>query len=54
MEYSIEDLIGMLNLGVIIANGKNEENVKIPKNAAIEMSVYLQDLLIAVGPIEES
>ena len=53
MEYSIKDLIGMLNLAVIIANGKNEKNVQIPKDAAIELTVYLQDALVALGQDEE-
>ena len=44
MEYSVEDLIGMLNLGVIIANGNNNDMVSIPKEAALEIVTYLQDL----------
>lgn len=44
MEYEIEELIGMLNLGLIIANGKGVDKVEIPKEAALEMNVYLHEL----------
>ena len=44
MDFSITDLIGMINLSVIIADGRNTENVSIPREAAIEISVYLQEL----------
>ena len=44
MEYTVEELIGMLNLSIIIANGNDHDNVSIPKNAAREISVYLEDL----------
>lgn len=42
MDYSVQDLIGMLNLGVILARGGDE--VKLPKNAVIEIRVYLEQL----------
>jgi hypothetical protein len=44
MEFSITDLIGMLNLGVIIARGRSADKVEIPQEAAIEINVYLKEL----------
>ena len=44
MEYSVGDLIGMLNLGIIICHGKGGDKVEIDKNAALEMVVYLEEL----------
>ena len=49
MEYSVKDLIGMLNLAVIIANGKSKDNVEIPKDAALELVTYLQDLEVLMS-----
>ena len=43
-EYGIDGLIGMLNLAMIIANGKNEPFVSIPKEGAIEMVACLEQL----------
>lgn len=44
MEYTIEELIGMINLGVIIARAKGTDKVEIPVEAALEMSVQLTTL----------
>jgi len=44
MEFSITDLIGMLNLGVIIARGRSADKVEIPQEAAVEINVYLKEL----------
>ena len=49
MEYSVEDLIGMLNLAIIIANGTGSDKVSIPIDAAPEMVMYLEDLLVLIG-----
>lgn len=43
MEYSIKDCIGFINLALIIANGQGKEKVEIPKEAALEISVYLSE-----------
>ena len=44
MEYTVTDLIGMLNLGLIIAYGTNEDKFNIPVDAAKELIVYLENL----------
>jgi hypothetical protein len=49
MDYSIKDLIGMLNLARIIANGSGKDKVEIPKDAAAEMTVYLEELKNLLG-----
>ena len=50
MEYSVDDLIGMLNLGLIIAKGKEKDMVEIPKDAVPEIIVYLEDFKVCIGP----
>ena len=42
--FSVNDLIGMLNLAVIIANGKGEEMAKIPIDGALLLVERLKDL----------
>ena len=54
MNYTIDELIGMINLSLIIANGRNDENVHIPKEAALEINVYLEELKTLLSPIEEA
>lgn len=54
MEYSITDLIGMLNLGVIIARGNSADMVKIPQEAAVEINVYLKQLKEILEASEET
>lgn len=49
MEYTIRDMIGMLNLGIVAAHGKKSDKVEIPIDAALEIAVYLQDLCNLVG-----
>ena len=48
MEYSITDLIGMINLAIIIANVKGEDEIKIPKLAASEMKTYLENFNLVI------
>lgn len=42
MDYSIKDLIGMLKLAVIVANGNEKDKVEIPKDVTVEMIFYLE------------
>lgn len=48
MEYSITDLIGMINLAIIAANGDGEDYIKIPKLAASEMKTYLENFNLVI------
>ena len=44
MEYEIDDLIGMLNLGLIVADAGGETMIRIPRQAALELITHLEDL----------
>lgn len=44
MNYTIDELIGMLNLGVIVANGTVDDHVHISTDAAMSIITYLEDL----------
>lgn len=54
MEYSIKDLIGMINLAIIAANGNGEDDVKIPKLAASEIRIYLENFNLMIDDLENS
>lgn len=48
MEYSITDLIGMINLSIIIANSNGDDEIKIPKLAASEIRTYLENYNLVI------
>ena len=52
MEYSIKDLIGMINLAIIIANNNGGDDVKIPKLAASEIRTYLENFNLMIDDLE--
>lgn len=50
MEYSIQDLISMINHGLMVCNATNTTLVHLDVNAAREIRIFLEDLQMMLQP----